>query len=196
MDWEMVTAVIMGIGLAAACGFRVFVPMFIASIAVRGGAFEVTANFDWIGTMPAMVTFGTASVLEIAAYYVPWVDNLLDTIATPASVIAGSLMAATFITGMDPWAHYALAAILGGGSAGVVQLGTVAVRAASSTVTGGAGNHLVSTGEAAASTSLAVMALVAPVLALVLFMALAGYLIVRLRRRRAGNEVDQAQPVA
>ena len=182
---EAVLAVIMGVGLAAACGFRVFIPMLVVSIAVRSGTFDVAQGFEWIGTTPALIVFATATVLEIIAYYVPWLDNMLDTVATPSSVVAGTLVTATFITNMDPWAAWALAAICGGGAAGVVQAGTVAVRVASSTVTGGAGNHLVSTGEAAASSSLAVMALAVPGLALIIFFVLTWYLVVRLRRRRA-----------
>ncbi len=80
---------LLGIGLAAACGFRVFVPLLVVSIAAVSGNLELGSGSGWIRTWPALIVFAVATVLEIVAYYVVWLDNLLDTIATPAPAAAG-----------------------------------------------------------------------------------------------------------
>ena len=91
MEKEIITAVAIGIGLAASCGFRVFVPMLVASIAARIGIFPVHEGFQWLASWPAIISFGTATVAEILAYYIPFVDNFLDTITTPLAVGGGTL---------------------------------------------------------------------------------------------------------
>ncbi|MFQ5931753.1 MAG: DUF4126 domain-containing protein, partial [Nitrospiraceae bacterium] len=86
---ETLLSICVGIGLSAACGFRVFVPLLVMSIASRGAHLTLAPGFEWIGTYPALLAFAIASCIEIAGYYVPWVDNLLDTIATPTAIVAG-----------------------------------------------------------------------------------------------------------
>jgi len=157
-------SLLMAIGLAAACGFRVFVPLLVLSLGSRAGLIELSSGFQWIASMPALVCFGTATVLEIVAYYVPWLDNLLDSIATPASIVAGVVVAAAVMVDVDPWVRWTTATIAGGGVAALVQLPTVALRGLSTTTTGGAANPMVSTAEAAASTAVASTAAFAPML--------------------------------
>lgn len=171
-QWHALLGIFVGIGLAAACGFRVFVPMLVAGIAVKAGAWGVTPSMEWIGSWPALIAFGTATALEVAGYYIPWVDNALDTVATPAAAVAGSLTAATFITGMDPTSQWALAIIAGGGTAATVQTLTVGTRAVSSATTGGLGNPVVSTVEFGAAAALSIVAVVVPILAILLVIAL------------------------
>lgn len=184
---ELLLALAVGVGLAAACGFRVFVPLFVMSLAARSGQLQLAANLDWLGSDPAMVALGIATVAEIAGYYVPWVDNLLDTIATPAAVVAGTLATASMLTGTDPLLQWGLGLIAGGGAAGVVQGATVTTRALSSLTTGGVGNPVVSTVETGASTLLAILAVAVPVLAatlVVMLLVWIGRLVFRRRRRR------------
>src|SRR5262245_62540931 len=100
---EMFLDVCVGIGLAAACGFRVFVPLLVASVAALSGHLHLSQSFQWIGTYPALVTFSVATVLEICGYYIPWVDHMLDTIATPAAVLAGTLVSASMFTELVSW---------------------------------------------------------------------------------------------
>jgi hypothetical protein len=161
---QEVLSVCIGIGLAAACGFRVFVPLLVMSVAALSGHLTLAPSFQWIGSYPALITFSVATALEIAAYYVPWLDNLLDTIATPAAIIAGTIVTASMISGMSPFLQWTLAAITGGSAAGLVQGATVLTRAASTTTTGGLGNPLVATGELALSIATTVLSFVAPVL--------------------------------
>lgn len=179
---ETVLSVCLGVGLAAACGFRVFVPMLVLSAAVHAELVELGSSFQWLGSTTALVVFAVATVLEIAAYYIPWVDNALDTIAGPTAVVAGVVVTASVVTDMDPVLKWALAVIAGGGAAAAVQGLTSVVRGASSLTTGGLGNPVVSTAEAAGSAFFSVLAVFVPMVAVVL---LALFLVVAGRRVRA-----------
>jgi len=164
---ETTLSLLIGIGLSAACGFRVFVPLLVASVAAHTGHLKLAAGFSWMGSDAALIAFAAASVLEVAAYYVPWIDNLLDSIATPAAVVAGTMVTASLVTDMSPFLKWTLAAIAGGGVAGAVQGTTVLARALSSTGTGGMANPIVSTVELGGSVLTSLLALVVPVLVVV-----------------------------
>jgi hypothetical protein len=184
---ELTLSILIGIGLAAACGFRVFVPFLVISIASLSGHLTLAPGFEWIGTYYALAAFAVATALEVAAYYVPWLDNLLDTIATPAAVIAGTVVAASVVADVSPFLRWTLAVIAGGGVAGAVQAATVALRGASTLATGGAANPVVSTGELGGSIVTSILAVAVPVLAVAL-VVLMGVLIVRgVKRLRAGR---------
>lgn len=165
-DPQLLFGIASGIGLSAACGFRVFVPLLVASIAHKMGWLPLAENLEWISSWPALIAFATASVLEITAYYIPYVDNLLDTIATPSAMIAGTLVSASTILSIDPTWQWILALLVGGGSAGIIQAGTGLTRLSSLKFTGGIGNHVVATGENVASIGGSIMAIVTPLLAL------------------------------
>ncbi|HEY5910329.1 MAG TPA: DUF4126 domain-containing protein [Verrucomicrobiae bacterium] len=169
-------SICLGIGLSAACGFRVFVPLLVMSIASLAGQLSLAPGFQWIGTYPALITFGVATAVEIAGYYIPWVDHALDTIATPAAVVAGTVVTASIVTGMSPLLKWTLAIIAGGGAAGLVQGATVVTRAASTATTGGFGNPLVATIELGAAAITSVVALVAPVVAVLILALVLAYL--------------------
>ena len=130
---ELALSICLGIGLSAACGFRVFVPLLGMSGAALAGHLGLASGFEWIGTWPAFACFLTATIFEIAAYYVPWLDNLLDSVATPAAVAAGTIITAAVVTDMSPLMKWSLALIAGGGTAGVIQASSVALRGTSST---------------------------------------------------------------
>jgi hypothetical protein len=122
---EIVLSVLVGVGLSAACGFRVFVPLLVISIASKTAHLSLAPGFDWMGSWPALVAFSLATALEITAYYVPWLDNLMDSIATPAAIVAGVIATAACIGDMSPFLKWTLAVIAGGGAAGAVQTVTV-----------------------------------------------------------------------
>jgi hypothetical protein len=155
-----------GIGLAAACGFRVFVPLLVMSTAAYTGHLDLSSGFEWIGTLPALVAFASATVLEIAAYYIPWVDNLLDTVSGPAAVIAGTVVTASALTDVDPFLKWSLAIIGGGGVAGIVSGATTVLRGASTVTTGGVANPLFSTIEGFLALIVAALAIALPLVAL------------------------------
>jgi hypothetical protein len=179
---ETLLSVLVGIGLAAACGFRVFVPFLIVSIAAMSGHLELAGGFEWIGTWYALVAFAVASGLEVASYWVPWLDNALDLIATPAAVVAGTVIAASVVTDLSPFLRWSLAVIAGIGVAGVVQNATVALRGASTVTTGGIGNPVVSTAELGGSVATSVLSIAVPVIAVSLVALVVFVLVTRMRR--------------
>ena len=183
-DLELIISICLGVGLAAACGFRVFVPLLGLSTAALSGQVPLAAGFEWVGTWPAFACFLSATIVEIAAYYVPWIDNALDSIATPVATVAGTLAAASVITDLPPLEKWTLAVIAGGGTAGLIQTGTVALRGASTLATAGATNFLVATLELIASICTTILALLVPVICLGLILVGGGLLAQRLSRRR------------
>ena len=190
---ETLLSVCLGIGLSAACGFRVFAPMLALSAAAMTGHVELAESFAWIGTWPALISFLTALVLEVAAYYVPWLDNLLDSLATPAAVVAGTMLTAAVITDMSPLMKWSLALIAGGGIAGLVQATTVALRGASSASTGGIANWTIATGELAAAIIATLCSFLAPILtALAVGLTLALAVAYLYRGRRYRHPANQA----
>jgi hypothetical protein len=162
---ELLFSVALGIGLSAACGLRVFAPFAVMSAAALSGHLSLSPGFVWIGSYDALVVFGVATLLEILSYYIPWVDNLLDTIATPTAVVAGALATAAVLTDVSPLLRWTLAAIAGGGTAGIIQMSTTWVRGLSSVTTGGFGNFVVATGEWMGSFTTATLAILFPLLA-------------------------------
>jgi len=167
-DMEAILGIMIGIGLSAACGFRVFVPLLIMNLAALSGHLPLPENFAWIGRTYATIAFGSATVLEIIGYYVPGVDHILDAIATPAAVVAGTLTTASMAVDLPPFLKWTLALIAGGGIAGLVQGSTVALRAKSSLATAGTGNPFFATIELACSILIAVMAIIVPIVCLML----------------------------
>lgn len=181
---ETLLSISLGIGLAAACGFRVFVPYLVMGVAAQLGHLELSGGFEWIGTWPAIIAFGAATLVEILAYYIPWVDNLLDSIATPAAVIAGIIITASATAELAPLLQWGLAIIAGGGAAATIQFATSATRLASTAGTGGLGNPLVSTVELFGSAGLAILAISIPFVALVIVILLVLFGFKRLITRR------------
>jgi len=162
---DTLLSICIGIGLSAACGFRVFMPLLIMSIASLSGHLALAPGFEWIGTYPALGAFAVASFLEISAYYIPWVDNMLDTVAVPAATIAGTIVMASSVSDVSPLLKWALAVIVGGGVAGTIQGFSTITRVASTATTGGLGNPIIATIEAGGSTAISVLAITLPVLA-------------------------------
>ena len=185
----IIMATLMGISLAAASGFRVFLPPFLLSLAAR---FNVVwfLDIDLIGTQfefftstLSIVVLGIATVAEFAAFYAPWIDNALDTIATPASIMAGVAMTAIVLEGNDPIIQWTIAIVAGGGVAATIQSATVATRGLSSTFTFGLGNSAVATGENVASVALTLIAILIPFLS-ALFVLLIVTLLLRMKRKK------------
>src|SRR6185369_977992 len=162
---ETVLCVCLGIGLSAACGFRIFVPMLVMSIAALSGHLNLSPGFAWIGSYPALITFSVATVLEVGGYFIPWVDHLLDTMATPAAIVAGTVATAAMVSNTSPMLKWTLAAIAGGGAAALVQGTTVVARGVSTGTTGGLGNPFFATIELGGALFTSILALVVPLLA-------------------------------
>ena len=174
---ETLLGLVVGIGLSAACGFRVFVPLLGMSIASLMGYLSLSSGFEWIGSWLALIAFATATVIEIGAYYIPWLDHVMDTIATPAAIVAGSIVTASMIGDISPFLKWSLAIIAGGGVAGAVQCGTVVLRGLLSSATGGVGNFLLATTELIGSVVTTLFALLIPILCFILVGILLFYIL-------------------
>lgn len=188
---QILIALAAGIALSASCGFRVFIPPLIMSVASAAGIIDLDGNLAWMGSGEATLALAIAAVLEVAAYYIPALDNLLDTVSAPASAIAGTILTAALLgSDISPAARWMLAVIAGGGTAFTVSSGTAAARGASTAATAGCANHLLATGELFASTLLSVVSLLLPILGLVVAVALvivAIRLISRMHSRLSGS---------
>ena len=179
---DVALSIVLGIGLAAATGFRVFLPMLIVSGAAYTGYLPLGDNFAWLGTAPSLVMLTVAAIVEILAYYIPGLDNLFDALATPAAFVAGTVLSAAVMTDIPPMVKWTAAVIAGGGIAGVTQGVTATLRANSTVWTGGLGNFIIATAELGGALLVAFLALAAPVAAIAL-VVLFLWLAIRLLRR-------------
>ncbi len=168
MNTEILLSIFLGIGLAAASGFRVFLPLFALSLASYFNVIPLNESWSWVGGMPALILLGIAMLVEILAYYIPFVDNLLDTIATPLAAIAGFVVMASTVTDMSPIVTSVLAIIAGAGSATAMQGLTATTRLASSVKTGGMANPVVSTAETGTALTLSAFSIFLPIVAIVM----------------------------
>jgi len=182
----------LGLALSTTAGLRVFIPLLITSLAARSGYLALTPSMSWIASDAALVAFVTAAIMEVGAYYVPWLDNVADAIATPAAITAGIIEMAAVTPDLPPLLRWTVAVIAGGGVAGFAQLATTLLRFKSSTLTAGTGNPIVATAELVGSLAIAVLALLAPLVAAVFVMILLVVLARRVIRRRRRRRADLA----
>jgi len=193
MEKEIIIAIAIGIGLSASCGFRVFVPMLVASIAARTGIFPAQEGFQWLASWPAIFCFGTATVFEILGYYIPFIDNLLDTVTTPLAIGAGTLLLTSVLPIDNDLLKWSGGFIFGGGAAATIQGGSVLTRLASSKLTAGIGNPVVATGEHVAAIGTSVLSLFIPMVIAILILALIIFFIIKFRKRllKSRSQVTQ-----
>lgn len=161
-----------GIGLAAASGFRVFLPLFAVSLASYLGWIPTNDNFQWLSGLPTLIVTGVATVVEILAYYIPVVDNFLDTVTVPLATVAGSVLFASQFIELGTFPQWALAIIAGGGTAATIAAGFAGTRAASTATTAGIGNNVIATTETAGAGLMSVLSIFLPVIAFILSLAL------------------------
>ena len=191
MDFSFasILSIALGIGLAAAAGFRIFVPLLIAGIAARFEWIPINETFEWLATTPALLTLGTAAIFETLAYYIPGVDHVLDLIAGPAAVAAGVVASASVMIDVSPGVMWPLAIIAGGSVAGLTKGSSALLRAKTGLATGGLGNPVVSTAETAGATGLSILAVLLPIVCLLVVVAILYWAVKRIvrfvRARRA-----------
>lgn len=181
--------ILLGIGLAAATGFRVFLPFLVAGLAARAGWLPLSTGFEWLATTPALLMLGSAAAFETFAYYIPGVDHLLDFLATPATIGAGIVVSAAAMADVPPIVMWPVAVIAGGGIAGLMKGSAALVRAQTGLATGGLSNPVVSTFENAGAVLVSVLAILLPVICILAVVALLVWVI-----RRAGRLLFGARP--
>jgi hypothetical protein len=185
MDQGLITTISMGIALSATAGFRVFVPMLAAAVAGHFNIMHLPADMAWLSSWTSIICFATASIAEIGAYYIPFIDNLLDTISTPLSVAAGTLLAFSIlpVSSQEPIVRWGLAFLAGGSTAGTIQLGTGLLRLLSSKTTVGTGNVVVASTENVAAFSSSLLSFVIPVILALLLLVLCSWIVIKLFKR-------------
>lgn len=193
MSTELITAVAIGIGLAASAGFRVFVPMLVAAIAAKVGIMPLNESFQWLASWTSIAILGTATVVEIMAYYIPVVDNLLDTVATPLAVVAGTLLLTSVLPIDSELMKWITGAAIGGGSAAVVQAGSALTRLTSTKLTAGMGNPVVATVENVAATGTSILSLIIPFFIVAIFVLLIIFIFSRVRRKLRRDQIQNKQ---
>jgi hypothetical protein len=188
---ELALSIVLGVALAAATGFRVFLPMLVVSGAAYTGHLSLDDSFAWLGTLPALIMLSVAAGAEILAYYIPVLDNLLDALAAPAAFVAGTIASAAVMIHMPPMVKWTAAVIAGGGIAGLTHGVTGMIRAHSTILTGGLGNPLLATAELAGALVVSVLAVAAPAAAIglvIVFLWLALRLVRQLRGARSSSD--------
>ncbi|UNC92111.1 DUF4126 domain-containing protein [Candidatus Contubernalis alkaliaceticus] len=192
---EIILSLLIGIGLSATSGFRVFVPLLIMSIASLSGHLEFSHGFQWIGSYPALVIFLVATVIEVLAYFIPYLDNILSLISSPVSVIAGIIITASVVTGMSPLLTWTLAVIAGGGFSLAGKVTSNVVHTGSTTMTGGSANLGVSFVETVISTVMAVLSVLFPLL-VILFVGIIGWVLAKMMKKmKPGSSQDFTSPL-
>ncbi len=181
-DLTMLSAIMAGICLSAAAGLRVFLPILALGLAGRFEILELGEQFAWMTSEPVLAIVAIAALLEVSGYYIPVVDNLLDILATPAAIGGGTVIVSSLLPEMNAATQWGTAALLGGGTAGVVQGSTVLARGVSTGSSGGLANPLFSTGETAGSIFTIIMALIIPILFGIVVLIAVGWLLYRLLR--------------
>jgi hypothetical protein len=187
-SFDLALSVALGVVLAASTGFRVFLPMLIASGAAYTGYLPLDESFAWLATPLALTMLGVAALVEVVAYYFPGIDNLLDTLAAPAALVAGTVLSAAVMTDLPPLVKWTAAIVAGGGAASLTQFVTTALRAKSTIFTGGIGNSAVATAELGGAFVLPLLALATPLIALGIVLLLLWMAIRALRRLRQSGK--------
>lgn len=172
MTIETIISICLGIGLSASVGFRVFLPLFALSLAAYFDVWQLNDSWQWIGSTTALITLGVATVVEIFAYFIPYIDNLLDTISVPLAALAGTAVMLSTVSDLSPVITWALAIIAGGGTAAAISGTASATRLTSTATTGGIANPLVSTVETGTSIVMAIVSIFLPLLAFIVVLIL------------------------
>jgi hypothetical protein len=165
---ETIISIFIGIGLAASVGFRIFVPLFALSLASFYNIISLNESWEWVGSSTAIIILGIATIVEILAYFIPWLDNLLDTIAVPLAAVAGTAVMVATVSDLDPTITWALAIIAGGGTATAIKGSTSSARLTSTATTAGIANPVISTVETGTSIVMSILAIFIPILAIIL----------------------------
>ena len=191
MTFTTILSIALGIGLAASAGFRVFLPLFALSLSVYFGLWPINDNWQWLASTPALIILGVATLVEITAYLIPYVDHLLDTLAVPLAGLAGTAVMASTTADLSPAVTWTLAIIAGGGAAAAIKGATATTRVASTATTGGLANPIVSAAETGTAVFMTVLSLFVPFAAVGLLLLIAFWLW-RTYRRYQRNKI---QPV-
>ena len=179
---ETAIGICMGIGLAAACGFRVFVPLLVLSLGANAGLVHLSHEMAWLSSSPAVIALAVACIVEIAAYWVPSIDHALDAIASPAAVVAGTLAATSQMGDMGPALTWVAGAVAGGTTAAAAQTMNVGARGVGTVATAGIFNPFISAVQSVLSVVVSVLSIVVPVFAAVIGLGIMVFVVRKIAR--------------
>jgi hypothetical protein len=190
IDYHIISAIALGIALSACCGFRIFIPLLAGAIGAYNHWFTLLPEVQWLGSLPAIICFATAALVEVAAYYFPFLDNLLDAIAAPLAIAAGTVIAFAILPGgnSEPLLRWVAALIAGGATAGTIHVGTGLLRLFTTKATLGAGNPLVASSENAVAVTVSVFSFIIPVIIAVILLLVVAWIVYKgIRRVSSGK---------
>src|SRR5690625_4583205 len=186
---EIIMAILIGIGLSAAAGFRVFTPLLITSIAEKVSLITLSEGFAWIGSTPALIAFAVATLLEIVSLYIPYFDTIMKNLSGPVATIAGIILTASFIQDIDPLFKWSLAIIAGGGIASVSHFTATTLRTGSTVATAGFGNIFLSIIEGVSAIGISFTAIFFPFIVIFLIlMIIIGFVVMMTILKRRGKK--------
>ncbi len=181
---EWLPALGLAIALAACAGLRAWLPLLLAGLLSRAGVLELGESFVFLGSTQALVLFGIASALEIAADKVPALDHALDALSTLLRPAAGALLAASVIGRFaDPLTALVLGIAVGAPASLVPHAAKATLRGLSSGLTAGLANPVISLLEDVVAVALFILAVCVP-LVVALCVLFATFLVARRRLRR------------
>src|SRR5437870_11127915 len=163
---DVVSSLGMAIGLAACAGLRAWLPLLLAGALARGGFLTLGPSFAFLAGNRALILFGVATVIEIVGDKFPAVDHALDMLSTVLRPAAGTLLAASVLWEVhDPLTALAIGMAVCAPSALVPHAAKTVLRAASTALTGGLANPLVSVVEDVMAVGMFILAIVVPLIA-------------------------------
>jgi hypothetical protein len=181
-NFDTLVELMLALSLSSAAGFRVFVPLLALSAAAVLGHIDLPTNFDWLENPQALGLFAIAAILEILGYAIPWFDHALDLVATPAAILAGTVMTASLAPEMDPLVKWTLALVAGGGTAGITKAVMNLLRGTSTASTGGLANPIFAALELLVAVTLSALAVTLPIAAGILVIGIFGFSMYKLWR--------------
>ena len=166
----------LGLGLAAATGFRTFLPLLMLSVAAHFSLFGIDLNhsFGWVGSTGALVALALATVVELLADLIPVVDNALSLAGNVTRPIAAVLAAGAVFHSLDPSTAAIAGLIIGAPTALAFSTAQTGTRAASTVTTAGLGNPIISVLEDIVSFFTSLISIIVPIVVPIL-LAVLGY---------------------
>jgi len=192
---EMAYCLALGIGLAACAGLRAWLPLLLLGLLARADVVELGGSFQFLASNKALILFGLATVVEILGDKIPAVDHALDVLSTVLRPAAGSLLAASVLwTVKDPLTALVMGVAVGAPTSLVPHAAKATLRAASTAVTAGLANPVLSLLEDLLALLLFVLAVLVPLLLALVVLAAGVWTLTRLRRRRRQAAAPTALP--
>lgn len=186
--YTLLISIFLAIGLSAACGFRVFIPPLTYGLLYKAELVQLDTSWNWIGNDWVVAVLFLAAIIEIFGNLIPWVDNLLDILATPTSIMAGTILSASCLSDISPGLQWILSVTSGVLITGGFQLTTISLRGMSSVFTGGLANPIFSIIEDLISFGITLTIIFSPIIGiivifLIVFLIRKIYLNIKIRRK-------------